>query len=175
MSFKPLWPAPSSICRIKALTTGRISSYADVVRNFASQQLQGDSIVDQWKLHNRSRNCLLLRLLTTLACPAPSPAYSILLSSLPSPPSFMRVASERCSRVPALSDTLVVRVSSHRRMVFYGDETWVRLFPSSFLRQDPTTSFFVTDYTEVEVEGRSGAAGCAGRPQRHQAPRPGAG
>ena len=128
------------VCRIKALTTGRISSYADVVRNFASQQLQGDSIVEQWKLNNRSLDWLLLRL-------------------------------THCS----FSCFSSLRVSSRRRMVFYGDETWVRLFPSSFLRQDPTTSFFVTDYTEVEVEGRSGVGGCAGRLQRHQAPRPGAG
>ena len=36
-------------------------------------------------------------------------------------------------------------------MVFYGDDTWTRLFPGSFLRQDPTTSFYVNDYTEVDT------------------------
>ena len=35
-------------------------------------------------------------------------------------------------------------------MVFYGDDTWTRLFPGSFLRQDATTSFYVNDYTEVD-------------------------
>lgn len=33
--------------------------------------------------------------------------------------------------------------------VFYGDDTWLRLFPDHFLRSDGTTSFFVNDYTEV--------------------------
>ena len=36
-------------------------------------------------------------------------------------------------------------------MVFYGDDTWIRLFPNSFQRQDPTTSFYVNDYTEVDT------------------------
>ena len=35
-------------------------------------------------------------------------------------------------------------------MIFYGDDTWTRLFPNSFLREDPTTSFYVNDYTEVD-------------------------
>ncbi len=37
-------------------------------------------------------------------------------------------------------------------MVFYGDDTWIRLFPEHFLRSEGTTSFFVTDYTEVNIE-----------------------
>jgi len=36
-----------------------------------------------------------------------------------------------------------------RRIVFYGDDTWIRMFPKLFQRFDGTTSFFVTDYTEV--------------------------
>ena len=35
-------------------------------------------------------------------------------------------------------------------MTFFGDDTWTRLFPGKFLRQDPVTSFFVSDYTEVD-------------------------
>ena len=47
-------------------------------------------------------------------------------------------------------DSLVRRLSSAgRRLVFYGDDTWLRLFPGDFLRQDGTHSFFVNDYTEV--------------------------
>jgi len=34
-------------------------------------------------------------------------------------------------------------------IVFYGDDTWIRMFPKLFERFDGTTSFFVTDYTEV--------------------------
>ena len=36
-------------------------------------------------------------------------------------------------------------------MTFFGDDTWTRLFPDSFLRRDPTTSFYVNDFTEVDV------------------------
>jgi len=36
-----------------------------------------------------------------------------------------------------------------KRIVFYGDDTWIRMFPKLFQRSDGTTSFFVTDYTEV--------------------------
>ena len=32
----------------------------------------------------------------------------------------------------------------------FGDDTWTRLFPGKFLRQDPVTSFFVSDYKEVD-------------------------
>ena len=33
----------------------------------------------------------------------------------------------------------------------YGDDTWIRLFPEgTFSRSDGTTSFFVSDYTEVD-------------------------
>uniref|UniRef100_H2XP51 GPI ethanolamine phosphate transferase 2 C-terminal domain-containing protein n=1 Tax=Ciona intestinalis TaxID=7719 RepID=H2XP51_CIOIN len=37
-----------------------------------------------------------------------------------------------------------------RKMVFYGDDTWIKLFPESFTRKNGTTSFFVSDYTEVD-------------------------
>lgn len=35
-------------------------------------------------------------------------------------------------------------------IVFFGDNTWLRLFPNSFLRSDGTHSFYVSDYTEVD-------------------------
>lgn len=38
-----------------------------------------------------------------------------------------------------------------KKLVFFGDETWLKLFPDHFMRADPTTSFFVSDYTEVFV------------------------
>ena len=34
-------------------------------------------------------------------------------------------------------------------MTMFGDDTWIKLFPGKFLREDGTTSFFVADYTEV--------------------------
>lgn len=35
------------------------------------------------------------------------------------------------------------------KLVFYGDDTWLKLFPGTFTRHEGTTSFFVTDFTEV--------------------------
>ncbi|XP_038067986.1 GPI ethanolamine phosphate transferase 2-like [Patiria miniata] len=37
-----------------------------------------------------------------------------------------------------------------RQLYFYGDDTWMKLFPGHFADADGTTSFFVTDYTEVD-------------------------
>ncbi|KAJ4527634.1 major facilitator super transporter protein [Exophiala dermatitidis] len=36
------------------------------------------------------------------------------------------------------------------KLVMYGDDTWLRLFPDFFDRADGTTSFFVSDFTEVD-------------------------
>ncbi|KAK3401191.1 hypothetical protein B0T20DRAFT_406238 [Sordaria brevicollis] len=36
------------------------------------------------------------------------------------------------------------------RLVMYGDDTWLKLFPGTFDRADGTTSFFVSDFTEVD-------------------------
>jgi ethanolamine phosphate transferase 2 subunit G len=36
------------------------------------------------------------------------------------------------------------------KLAMYGDDTWLRLFPGFFHRADGTTSFFVSDFTEVD-------------------------
>ncbi|QSS62502.1 phosphoethanolamine transferase [Histoplasma capsulatum] len=36
------------------------------------------------------------------------------------------------------------------RLVMYGDDTWLKLFPGFFDRHDGTTSFFVSDFVEVD-------------------------
>ena len=36
-----------------------------------------------------------------------------------------------------------------KKMIFYGDTMWIRLFPDAFIRKDGTLSLYVTDYTEV--------------------------
>ena len=47
-------------------------------------------------------------------------------------------------------DNLISQMKfTNKKIVFYGDDTWMRLFPEHFERTDGTTSFFVTDYTEV--------------------------
>lgn len=52
---------------------------------------------------------------------------------------------------PALSeDNLIWQAkTAGKKIIFYGDDTWVRLFPKHFMEYDGTTSFFVSDYTEV--------------------------
>ncbi|VDO67530.1 unnamed protein product [Haemonchus placei] len=36
------------------------------------------------------------------------------------------------------------------RIAFFGDDTWIRLFPNAFVEAEGVTSFFVNDYTEVD-------------------------
>ncbi|XP_049877149.1 GPI ethanolamine phosphate transferase 2 [Pectinophora gossypiella] len=53
---------------------------------------------------------------------------------------------------PAVRGDSVLRTAAARgrRSVLYGDDTWLRLFPGLFAEADGTTSFYVTDYTEVD-------------------------
>eukprot|EP00501_MAST-03F_sp_TOSAG23-6_P001584 GSMAST32.ASY1.ANO1.1650.1 assembled CDS len=37
-----------------------------------------------------------------------------------------------------------------KKLVMYGDDTWLKLFPNRFLRADGTVSFFTNDFTEVD-------------------------
>ena len=65
-------------------------------------------------------------------------------------PAFFDMITQISS--PALQqDNLVLRlVAGGKRIVFYGDDTWIKLFPDSFVRQDGTVSFFVNDFSEVD-------------------------
>lgn len=48
------------------------------------------------------------------------------------------------------SDSILRQLRNHGfKTIFYGDDTWLKLFPDIFHRHEGTTSFFVTDYTEV--------------------------
>lgn len=40
-------------------------------------------------------------------------------------------------------------VKMSKNIVFYGDDTWIKLFPKVFSRYEGTTSFFVSDFIEV--------------------------
>ncbi|XP_066143840.1 GPI ethanolamine phosphate transferase 2 [Euwallacea fornicatus] len=75
--------------RIKALTTGSVPQYLDVVRNLASSEVLSDS----W-LHSAKAKGL--------------------------------------------------------QIVFYGDNTWEKLFPGFFTHSEGTSSFFVWDFSEVD-------------------------
>lgn len=49
-----------------------------------------------------------------------------------------------------LDDNLIWQAkTAGKRIIFYGDDTWVKLFPKHFVEYDGTTSFFVSDFTEV--------------------------
>ncbi|XP_014442634.1 GPI ethanolamine phosphate transferase 2 isoform X3 [Tupaia chinensis] len=82
-------PPTVTMPRIKALMTGSLPGFVDVVRNLNSPALLEDNVIKQAK-------------------------------------------------------------AAGKRIIFYGDETWVKLFPKHFVEYDGTTSFFVSDYTEVD-------------------------
>ncbi|KAI5701832.1 hypothetical protein M8J75_013846 [Diaphorina citri] len=50
------------------------------------------------------------------------------------------------------SDSLIHQMNQKNlRTIFYGDDTWLKLFPpESFVRYEGTSSFYVSDYTEVD-------------------------
>ncbi|XP_011699289.1 PREDICTED: GPI ethanolamine phosphate transferase 2 isoform X2 [Wasmannia auropunctata] len=65
-------------------------------------------------------------------------------------PNFVDVVLNFGSK-PLQSDNLLLQAKEHgHRLIFYGDDTWLSLFPRTFDRHDGTTSFFVTDFTEVD-------------------------
>ncbi|CAK3942924.1 GPI ethanolamine phosphate transferase 2 [Lecanosticta acicola] len=89
-------PPTVTMPRVKALTTGSVPSFLDLILNFAESD-------------------------TT--------------SSLASQDTWL-------SQIKAKGGSIV----------FYGDDTWLKLFPDPdfFLRSDGTSSFFVSDFTEVD-------------------------
>lgn len=89
-SFIATATAPTvTMPRIKALMTGTIPGFIDIVMNLNSQELQEDNLIWQAK-------------------------------------------------------------QAGKRIIFYGDDTWIKLFPKHFVEYDGITSFFVSDFTEVD-------------------------
>ena len=41
-------------------------------------------------------------------------------------------------------------VAGRKNIVFYGDDTWLKIYPRLFLRSEGTSSFYVNDYVEVD-------------------------
>ncbi|XP_069681560.1 GPI ethanolamine phosphate transferase 2 isoform X2 [Periplaneta americana] len=65
-------------------------------------------------------------------------------------PNFIDVALNLGSS-KIMEDNLLLQARNHKmKVIFYGDETWLKLFPRIFSRSEGTTSFFVSDYTEVD-------------------------
>ncbi|KAK0753025.1 alkaline-phosphatase-like protein [Schizothecium vesticola] len=52
----------------------------------------------------------------------------------------------------AFQDTWLAQMKAKDtgKLLMYGDDTWLKLFPGTFDRLDGTTSFFVSDFTEVD-------------------------
>jgi ethanolaminephosphotransferase len=72
-------------------------------------------------------------------------------------PSFLDVilnfAESDTSSSLATQDTWLAQARANLHngtLVFYGDDTWLKLFPNFFSRHDGTSSFFVSDFTEVD-------------------------
>ncbi|XP_044263599.1 GPI ethanolamine phosphate transferase 2 [Tribolium madens] len=50
-----------------------------------------------------------------------------------------------------VEDSFIHRAhAAGKKIVFYGDDIWVKLFPDEFVRSEGTSSFFVNDFTEVD-------------------------
>ncbi|KAM0728286.1 GPI ethanolamine phosphate transferase 2 [Formica fusca] len=65
-------------------------------------------------------------------------------------PNFVDIVLNFGSK-PLHNDNLLLQAKKYgHKLVFYGDDTWLSLFPHIFERHDGTTSFFVTDFTEVD-------------------------
>ncbi|KAH8431218.1 mannose-ethanolamine phosphotransferase LAS21 [Aspergillus melleus] len=70
-------------------------------------------------------------------------------------PSFLdvilNIAESDTSSTLAHQDTWLAQLKANgSKLVMYGDDTWLKLFPGMFSRADGTTSFFVSDFTEVD-------------------------
>ncbi|KAF4162006.1 hypothetical protein CNMCM6936_002693 [Aspergillus lentulus] len=70
-------------------------------------------------------------------------------------PSFLdvilNIAESDTSSTLAYQDTWLAQIKAQGgQLVMYGDDTWIKLFPGIFDRSDGTTSFFVSDFTEVD-------------------------
>ena len=93
--------------RVKALTTGSIPSFLDVILNFAESDttstLAGQ---DTWLAQLRSKS---------------------------------HAAMGHLGEAHTTQEE-----EAENRLVFYGDDTWLKLFPGFFERADGTSSFFVS-------------------------------
>ncbi|CCG82796.1 GPI ethanolamine phosphate transferase [Taphrina deformans PYCC 5710] len=64
---------------------------------------------------------------------------------------ILNIAESDSSSTIAAQDTWVEQLRRHgRRVHMFGDDTWLRLFPNVFEHSEGTSSFFVSDFTEVD-------------------------
>lgn len=72
-------------------------------------------------------------------------------------PGFVDVVMNFGSSAMTSDNLMTQLLHQNRKLVFYGDDTWMRLFPKHFIRSEGITSFFVADYTEVSSSLASNA------------------
>lgn len=70
-------------------------------------------------------------------------------------PGFVDVIRNLNSPSVREDNVLTQAKAAGKRIIFYGDDTWVKLFPKHFVEYDGTTSFFVSDYTEVSLDSKN--------------------
>lgn len=76
-------------------------------------------------------------------------------------PSFvdliLNFAESDTSSTLAIQDTWLAQLQAQHRgkMIMYGDDTWLKLFPNTFQRADGTSSFFVSVSDSPGNIGRS--------------------
>lgn len=77
-----------------------------------------------------------------------------------------RIKSLTTGRVPQFIDVLLnlgspatvddsflhQAVKQGKKVVFYGDDTWLKIYPKLFTRSEGVSSFFVSDFTEVKPD-----------------------
>lgn len=66
-------------------------------------------------------------------------------------PAFIDILKNFNSAALAEENLISLLAESERRIVFYGDDTWLKLFPSIFQRSDGTSGFFTRDTVEVDT------------------------
>ena len=95
--------------RLKAMTTGSIPSFLDVILNLHEADSSSSlSAQDTWLAQMKRKHA--------------------------APPAAVAAAAAAASK-----------------LVMYGDDTWLKLFPHTFDRAEGTMSFFVADFTEVDA------------------------
>ncbi|RXG61307.1 GPI ethanolamine phosphate transferase 2 [Armadillidium vulgare] len=65
-------------------------------------------------------------------------------------PSFMDVIFNFAAKQIVEENVVSSAHKKSLRIKFFGDETWLKLYPKTFTQYDAVTSFFVSDYTEGE-------------------------
>lgn len=65
-------------------------------------------------------------------------------------PQFIDIALNLASTEVMTNSLLHEMVKKQKKIIFYGDETWLKLYPDIFHRSEGTSSFFVNDFTEVD-------------------------